>query len=101
MSLKSSANGRQPSLGFCLRKSRRFTLSVRKSVIFLSRLTRECTGAMVVNFVRMSFSFLSFVLFQMTDRNLDESNQSLMFDEDINCICKANGALLRAIRIDR
>ena len=37
----------------------------------------------MVNVVRMSFSSLSFVLFQMTNRDLDESNRTLMFDEDI------------------
>ena len=81
--LNSSANGRQPSLGFCLCKSRSFTLSVKENIIFLPQLTRECTGAMVANFVRMSFSSLRFVFFQMTTRNLDESNQTLIFDEDI------------------
>ena len=77
VSLKCSANGRQPSLGFCLCKSRSFIFSVNESVMFLPRLTRKFTGAIVVNFVRMSFSSLSFVLFQMTNRNLDESNQTL------------------------
>ena len=74
--LESSANGWQPSLGFCLCKSRSFTLSVRESVTFSPQLTRECTGVMVVNSVRMSFSSLSFVLFQMTNQNFGwiESN---------------------------
>ena len=67
--LESSANGWQPSLGFCLCKSRSFTLSVRVSVTFSPQLTRECTGVMVVISVRMSFSSLSFILFQMTNRN--------------------------------
>ena len=74
--LESSANGWQPSLGFCLCKSRSFTLSVRESVTFSPQLTRECTGVMMVNSVRMSFSSLSFVLFQMTNQNFGwiESN---------------------------
>ena len=38
---------------------------------------------MVVNFVRMSFSSLSFVVFQITNQNLGESIQMLMFNEDI------------------
>ena len=55
----------------------------RESIIFLPRLKRDCTGAMVVNFVRMSFSSLSFALFQMSNRNLDKSNRTLMFHKDI------------------
>ena len=86
-------------------KSRSFTLSVRESVIFLRRLTRECTGAMMVNFVRISFSSLSFVLFQMTNRNLVESNRTLMLDEDIALHLQNKWTFLKdllgAIRIDR
>ena len=60
---------------------------------------------MVVNFVRMSFSSLSFALFQMTNQNLDESNQTLMFDEDITLHLQSKWTFLKdllgAIRIDR
>ena len=80
-------------------------MSVRESVILLPRLTHECTGAMVVNFVRMSLSSLSFVLFQMTNRNLDESDRTLMFDEDITLHLQGQWTFLKhllgAIRIDR
>ena len=59
---------------------------------------------MVVNFVEMSFSSLSFVLFQMTNRNLDESNWTLIFDEDITLHLQSKWTflkhLLEAIRID-
>ena len=59
---------------------------------------------MVVNFVEMSFSSLSFVLFQMTNRNLDESNWTLKFDEDITLHLQSKWTflkhLLEAIRID-
>ena len=105
VSLKCSANGRQPSLGFCLCKSRSFTLSVRENVIFLPRLIRECTGDMVVNFVRMFFSSLLFVLFQITNQNLDECNRTVMFDEDITLHLQSKWIFLKhllgAMRIDR
>ena len=52
----------------------------------------------------MSFSSLSFVLFQMTSRNLVESNWTLIFDEEITLHLQSKWAflkhLLRAIRID-
>ena len=90
---------------FLIDTNRSFSLSVRESVILLPRLTRECTGVMVVNFVRMSLSSLSFVLFQMTNRNLDESDRTLMFDEDITLHLQGQWTFLKhllgAIRIDR
>ena len=105
VSLKSSSNGRQTSLGFCLCNLRSFNLSVREIVIFLTPLSRECTGAMVVNFVRMSFSCLAFVLFYMNNRNLDESNRILMFDKDITLHLQSKWIFLKhllgAIRIDK
>ena len=59
----------------------------------------------MVNFVRMPFSSLFFVFFQMTNQNLDESNRTLMFDEDITVHLQSNRIflkrLLEAIRIYR
>ena len=60
---------------------------------------------MVVNCVRiLSFSSLSFVLFQMTNQNLDESNRTLMFDENIILHLESKWTFLKhllgAIRID-
>ena len=52
----------------------------------------------------MSSSSLSFVFFQMTNRNLDESNRTLMFDENITLHLQSKWIFLKhllgAIRID-
>ena len=60
---------------------------------------------MVVNFVKMPFSSLSFVLFQMTHRNLEELNRRLMFDEDMTLHFESkwtfSNHLLGVIKIDR
>ena len=76
---------------------------VRES--YLPRITRDYTRAMVVNFARMSFSSLSFVFFQTTNRNLDQSVQTLVFDEDMTLHLQSRRTcpkhLEGATRIDR